>query len=111
MDCVYRNQRPDFRTGVSNAGCGSRTTACGNQPATCSNQSAACGSQPTGWCGQMAGSQSSRYLSGMMGYPLAMAYVPWQQWKTPYDPAKGLSRGTIFEDLDLPFEKERCRGV
>ena len=78
MDCVYRNQRPDFRTGVSNAGCGS---------------------------------QNLRYPSGMMGYPVAMAYVPWQQWKTPYDPAKGLSRGTIFEDLDLPFEKERCRGV
>ena len=48
-------------------------------------------------------------LSGR--FPPAMAYVPWQQWKTPYDPAKGLSRGTIFEELDLPFEKERCRGV
>ena len=97
MDCVYRNQRPDFRTGVSNAGCGNQTTACG--------------SQTTGWCGQMTNPQGSRYLSGMTGYPLAMAYVPWQQWKTPYDPAKGLSRGTIFEDLDLPFEKERCWGV
>ena len=97
MDCVYRNQRPDFRTGVSNAGCGNQTTACG--------------SQTTGWCGQMTNPQGSRYLSGMTGYPLAMAYVPWQQWKTPYDPAKGLRRGTIFEDLDLPFEKERCRGV
>ena len=97
MDCVYRNQRPDFRTGVSTAGCGNQTTACG--------------SQTTGWCGQMTNPQGSRYLSGMTGYPLAMAYVPWQQWKTPYDPAKGLSRGTIFEELDLPFEKERCRGV
>lgn len=97
MDCVYRNQRPDFRTGVSNAGCGNQTTACG--------------SQTTGWCGQMTNPQGSRSLSGMTGYPLAMAYVPWQQWKTPYDPAKGLSRGTIFEELDLPFEKERCRGV
>lgn len=97
MDCVYRNQRPDFRTGVSNAGCGNQTTACG--------------SQTTGWCGQMTNPQGSRYLSGMTGYSLAMAYVPWQQWKTPYDPAKGLSRGTIFEELDLPFEKERCRGV
>ena len=97
MDCVYRNQRPDFRTGVSNAGCGNQTTACGSQTA--------------GWCGQMTNPQGSRYPSGMAGYPLAMAYVPWQQWKTPYDPAKGLSRGTIFEELDLPFEKERCRGV
>ncbi len=67
--------------------------------------------QNTGWCGQTTGPQGSCYPSGMTGYPLAMAYIPWQQWKTPYDPAKGLSRGTIFEDLDLPFEKERCRGV
>ena len=50
-------------------------------------------------------------VGGMEMYPIAMGYIPWQQWKTPYDPAKGLSRGTIFEDLDLPFEKERCRGV
>ena len=67
--------------------------------------------QNIGWCGQTTGPQGGCYPSGMTGYPLAMAYIPWQQWKTLYDPAKGLSRGTIFEDLDLPFEKERCRGV
>ncbi|MDD3360224.1 MAG: spore coat associated protein CotJA [Hespellia sp.] len=32
-----------------------------------------------------------------------MAYVPWQDWKCPYAPLKGLMRGTIFEDLDKPF--------
>ncbi len=37
------------------------------------------------------------------GLPVAMAYVPWQDWKCPYAPLKGLMRGTIFEDLDKPF--------
>lgn len=34
---------------------------------------------------------------------LAMAYVMWQEWRKIYDYEKGLSRGTIFEELDLPF--------
>ena len=37
------------------------------------------------------------------GEPLAMAYVPWQNWKKIYDIEKGFSRGTIFEELDKPF--------
>ena len=44
--------------------------------------------QNTGWCGQTTGPQGGCYPSGMTGYPLAMAYIPWQQWKTPYNPAK-----------------------
>ena len=43
--------------------------------------------QTIGWCGQTTGPQGGCYPSGMTGYPLAMAYIPWQQWKTPYDPA------------------------
>lgn len=39
-------------------------------------------------------------LSGM---PLAMAYVPWQEWQNIYEAEKGLHRGTIFEELDKPF--------
>ena len=35
--------------------------------------------------------------------PLAMAYVPNQQWDTVYAAEKGLCRGTIFPALDLPF--------
>jgi len=34
---------------------------------------------------------------------LAMAYVPMQQWRMLYEPEDGFSRGTIFEELDLPF--------
>ena len=35
--------------------------------------------------------------------PLAMAYVPWQQWQNVYDCSKGLEHGSIFEELILPF--------
>lgn len=35
--------------------------------------------------------------------PIAMAYVPFQQWGETYDDDKALSRGTLFPDLDLPF--------
>lgn len=35
--------------------------------------------------------------------PLAMAYVPMQQWNEIYEGEKALERGTIFPELDLPF--------
>ncbi len=35
--------------------------------------------------------------------PLAMAYVPWQNWQDIYEVHKGIHRGTIFEELDKPF--------
>ena len=35
--------------------------------------------------------------------PIAMAYVPWQSFREIYDFHKGLSRGTIFPELDKPF--------
>ena len=34
---------------------------------------------------------------------LAMAYVPWQMWRNIYDTDKAFCRGTIFEELDMPF--------
>ena len=37
-------------------------------------------------------------------FPLAMAYVPWQSWRHIYEAGKGFHRGTIFEELDLPFK-------
>ncbi len=36
--------------------------------------------------------------------PLAMAYVPWQEWQNIYEAEKGFHRGTIFEELDKPFK-------
>lgn len=40
--------------------------------------------------------------------PIAMAYVPYQQWAKPYDPEAGLCRGTLFPALDKPFIGEEA---
>lgn len=34
---------------------------------------------------------------------LAMMYVPYQRFERLYDEEKALERGTLFEELDLPF--------
>jgi hypothetical protein len=35
--------------------------------------------------------------------PVAMAYIPFQQFGELYPPEKGYQRGTIFPDLDKPW--------
>ncbi len=35
---------------------------------------------------------------------LAMVYAPKQVWRCSYTPAQALSRGTLFYELDKPFE-------
>ncbi|MBQ4534603.1 MAG: spore coat associated protein CotJA [Ruminococcus sp.] len=35
--------------------------------------------------------------------PLAMAYVPYQQWGQVNDESEALSKGTLFPELDFPF--------
>ena len=46
----------------------------------------------------------------LAGYPLAMAYVPWQYLRSSYEPDKALKTGTIFPELDKPFLGKRgCR--
>ena len=36
-------------------------------------------------------------------YPIAMAYVPWQQWRKLHDLGYGFQCGTIFQELEKPF--------
>lgn len=43
-------------------------------------------------------------IDDLANMPIAMAYVPWQQWRKIYEPKEALKRGTIFKELDLPFE-------
>ena len=45
---------------------------------------------------------------GLYEYPLAMAYAPYQVWRSLYCEDNALSRGTLFSELDLPFEG--CKG-
>lgn len=40
---------------------------------------------------------------GLSGYPLASVYAPLQDFDEVYDCETGLTRGTIFPGLDLPF--------
>ena len=41
----------------------------------------------------------------------AMAYVPYQQYKTIYSAEKGLENGTIFPELDKPFLGTKWRDM
>lgn len=38
--------------------------------------------------------------------PLAMAYVPFQEWSEVYSEEKAFDAGTLFPELNLPFEPE-----
>ena len=55
-----------------------------------------CGISCTGW--------------GLNNHPVAMVYSPCQAWNNVYKPEIALERGTIFKDLDLPFEGKGRRG-
>jgi len=55
-----------------------------------------CGISCTGW--------------GLNGHPQAMVYSPCQPWNNVYKPEIALERGTLFKDLDLPFEAADRRG-
>ena len=52
-------------------------------------------SQDTG-----TGGDTSRFPENT---PLAMAYVPFQQWGNVFDSKEALDNGTIFPDLIFPF--------
>lgn len=40
--------------------------------------------------------------------PVGMAYVPFQTWSEPYDLNDAFCSGTLFPELDYPFEGEGC---
>lgn len=49
-------------------------------------------------------SQASMFnRTALEDLPLAMAYVPWQTWRNVCDAEQGLSCGTIFQELNMPF--------
>ena len=47
---------------------------------------------------------------GLKGHPLAMVYSPCRPWNNVYKLELALERGTLFGDLDLPFEPRQRRG-
>ncbi|MBR3840839.1 MAG: spore coat associated protein CotJA [Erysipelotrichales bacterium] len=46
---------------------------------------------------------------GIQGMPLAMGYVPKQEFKDVYPIDVGFFKATIFKELDKPFERGNCR--
>lgn len=56
--------------------------------------------------------QSRTFDAMLLGsLPLAMSYTPMQQWKTTYTPEEALFAGTVFPELNLPFEGRRKGGM
>lgn len=51
-----------------------------------------------GGCGEYDGGW------GLSSYPLAMVYAPLQKFHELYEIEIALERGTLFSELDLPFE-------
>ena len=69
------------------------------------NQGGTSGSGGDNRPGTNASGFDAMYLGSL---PIAMSYTPMQQWKTTYSAENGLSRGTIFPELDLPFDGFGC---
>ncbi|MBE6541364.1 MAG: spore coat associated protein CotJA [Ruminococcaceae bacterium] len=44
----------------------------------------------------------------MYGFPIAMAYVPRQEWHRIYEAEEALQMGTLFNELNLPFNHSDC---
>lgn len=64
-----------------------------------------CAAQPqTASCSRPVCDDDRAMRDELRSMPLAMAYVPWQQWCDIYEAEKGFSRGTIFCELDKPFK-------
>ncbi len=41
---------------------------------------------------------------GLKEHPLGIVYSPYQHFRQLYSPDTALTRGTVFSELDLPFE-------
>ncbi len=52
---------------------------------------------------------SHKKMDELDGLAVAMGYVPWQNLHTLYEPDKALQVGTIFPELNKPFEGRRIK--
>lgn len=84
----YRYNTPDYMR-RNNGGCQSTCTQ-QQSPAVRTSHKASC-------CEDRAD------YDALSGLPIAMAYVPWQDWYAIYEVEKGFHCGTIFEELNKPF--------
>ncbi len=54
-------------------------------------------------CGNQDDNGNSVTLPPLHGYPLAMVYSPYQDFRDLYEADAALARGTLFRELDKPF--------
>ncbi|MBO5338761.1 MAG: spore coat associated protein CotJA [Clostridia bacterium] len=59
---------------------------------------------------QRVEAQSAPSVSTQPKESLAMVYAPKQEYRMIYDPEVALINGTIFEELNKPFNRASCRG-
>lgn len=88
-------------------GCSSRTpmstnTGCNSKPSSDMNSDCQCKNMPNP---EECFPSQSDPIEGM---PLAMCYVPWQNFESLYPDDEALQKGTIFCKLDLDFMARRC---
>lgn len=55
--------------------------------------------------------ETFRKENSFENFPLAMAYVPVQQFRQLYDTSEALQNGTLFKELNLPFFGYLKKGV
>jgi len=73
------------------------------RPVSCCNN-AVVGNIIAGGCADAACNKETT----LSAYPVAMAYVPWQDYGNIYQLQQAIQRGTIFRELDLDFAGRRC---
>lgn len=73
------------------------------QTASCCNDGAV-GAIIVGGCSDAACNKETT----LNNFPLAMAYVPWQDYGNIYAQPQALRNGTMFAELNLDFAGRRC---
>lgn len=90
------------RNSGSRYGNNNMNSRCGNNCSSMNNRRGDNRGGMNSNCGDCDANSSNRN-DPLAGMPLGIGYVPWQQWSNTYDYSEGLSQGTIFPCLDLPF--------
>lgn len=107
---------PDRECNMPDRGCNMPDRGCNMPDCGCNipDRGCNCGAQPKTYCSchmPGAASPNAEMFSHLKHLPLAMAYVPCQEFKTTFDLCYALNVGTIFPELCKPFCGKRggCR--
>lgn len=107
--CMQRPHLPEPPHTNTGNSCGSVNQRMSGNSGGCSDNRPTASS--CGWAAQrpLQPDRENTQRDCLSDMSIAMAYVPMQRWNQVYDMSRGLTRGTIFPELDLPFVMGRCR--